>query len=216
MEAVVIRTDSDSAGRLSSLGLKGDLLREAAHHGLQYAFACTRHDPPVLPGIIAWGKAIRYLRDHLVPLGWTPRNPRNYAMVVHPDGHVAISVAAGDDGTGKEDVIPSTRSAKGPATREAVSSNQLSFAEIGESFPKPLPVAGLQTWLLLHFYDEEAGEIRCELSLPAYVDSDGYVSQWLERIILDPVHLNGASLSDAEEEQEPESVDVKVERRSDT
>lgn len=216
MKAVVIRTDTDAVSRLGALGLNGDLLREAALHGLQYAFACTRHDPPVLPGIIAWGKAVRYLRDHLVPLRWAPRNPRNYAMVVHPDGHVAISVAAGDDGTGNEGLIPSTRSAKGPATRDAVSSNQLSFAEIGESFPKPLPVAGLQTWLLLHFYDEEAGEIRCELSLPANVDSDGYVSQWLERIILDPVILNGASLPEAEEEQEAEPVDVKVERRSST
>ncbi len=41
-----------------------------------------------------------------------------------------------------------------------------------------------QTWFLLHYWDEDADEIRVELSLPAEMTPDGFVIQWRERIIL--------------------------------
>jgi hypothetical protein len=201
-----------AAGRLKDLGVDEATLREAVEYGLRHAFSCTKHDPPNLPGIIAWGKGIRSLRDRLVPGGWTADNSRNYATVVSSDGRVAIAVAAADAGTGRSDLTPTTRSTKGPATKRAVHRNQLSFADVVATFPKPQEASGAdQTWLLLHYVDEEAEEIRSELSLPVHMDGNGYVDTWQERIILEPVPHIPEPLADAAAGEE---IDVPVERRT--
>jgi hypothetical protein len=202
------------ATRLTELGLVEQTLRDAVQDGLHHAFLCTKHDPPPLPGFLAWGKTMRFLRDHLVPLGWTNSNARNYATVITPDGSFAITVAAGDSNTGRtqDGVVPTTRSEKGPATRDAVNRNQLSFADISEDFPRPKPSA-TQTWLVLHHADETAGEIRIELSLPASMTKDGFVTEWRERIILTPIPLNAALETTAEPEVGDE-IEVNVERRT--
>jgi hypothetical protein len=200
-------------GRLDELGLKEEVLREAVQTGLQHAFGCTLHDPPSLPGILAWGKTVRHLRDRLIPQGWTGSNARNYATVIHPKGNLAIAVAAGDSNTGRpEPLMPSTRAEKGPATRDAVRSNQLTFADVSEHFPPPKEIPGTQTWLLLHYADELAEEIRLELSLPADMTADGFVVRWRERIILTPVPFTPQPLSAPAEETE--EIDIKIERRA--
>jgi len=201
-----------AAGRLHDLGVDEGTLRQAVEYGLRHAFSCTKHDPPNLPGIIAWGKGIRSLRDRLVPLGWTADNSRNYATVVGPDGKIAIAVAAADAGTGHTDATPTTRSTKGPATKSAVHRNQLSFADVVEAFPRPQETSEAdQTWLLLHYVDEEAEEIRSELSLPVHMDGNGYVDSWSERIIIGPIPHIPEPLADAEAGEE---IDVPVVRRS--
>jgi hypothetical protein len=201
-----------AAGRLHELGVEEETLRKAVEVGLRHAFNCTENDPRNLPGIIAWGKAIRSLRESLVPLGWTRDNSNNYATVVSPGGDTALAVAAADAGTGRSSSTPSTRSAKGPATKDAVHRNQLSFADVVVAFPKPQEASGAsRTWLLLHHVDEDAEEIRAELSLPSHMDGNGYVDSWLERIILAPIpHLpEPLEASDVGEE-----IDIPVERRS--
>lgn len=127
-------------------------------------------------GVLTWAKTIRFLRDQLVPRGWTIDNSRNYATVVNgPEGY-AIAVAAGDSLTGQPDKTPRTRREKGPATREAVSHNQMHFSDVNDEFgTRPADLA--KTWLLLHYLDDEADEIRSELSLPAYVTDDGFVCE---------------------------------------
>jgi hypothetical protein len=200
-------------GRLDELGLYEEVLRDAVQNGLQHAFACTLHDPPSLPGILAWGKTVRHLRDRLIPQGWSGSNARNYATVIHPKGSLAIAVAAGDSNTGcLEPLMPSTRAEKGPATRDAVLSNQLTFADVSEHFPRPESVPGMQTWLLLHYADEVAEEVRLELSLPADMTADGFVVRWHERIILAPIPFTPQPLPAPEEETE--EIDIKIERRA--
>jgi hypothetical protein len=199
------------AGRLHDLGVSQSVLQEALQTGLRHAFACTRHDPPSLPGILAWGKTVRHLRDRLVPAGWEISNASNYATVIHPGGGFAIAVAAGNVHTGVGDANPSTRAEKGPATRSAVQENQLTFFDVRESFPPPRREPGKQTWLLLHYADEEAGEIRAELSLPADMTDDGYVADWRERIILEPVPFGQATLP--REGGDSGEIDIEIEPR---
>lgn len=213
-EKMLVHSDpAQVTGRLDALGVAAELLGNACQYGLFHAFQCTRHDPPMLPGVLAWGKTMRYLRDQLVPLGWTVSNARNYATVVHPHRGLAITVAAGDANTGLSDALPSTRHEKGPATRDAVRQNQLTFADVSESFPVPTKdELGSQTWLLLHFADEEREEIRMELSLPQDMTADGYVTTWRERILLPPLPFS-PSPEGPRVEDEPE-IDISVERRA--
>jgi hypothetical protein len=194
----------DIGARLAALGLREGDLRDSALFGMRNALMCTRHEPANVPGVIAWGKLIRFLRDRLVPLGWQANNERNYATVVKPDGSIALGAAAGDAWTGKHgpNQHPSTRSAKGPVTREAVGVNvQLHFEDISSSFPPARRVSGKATWLLLFYWDESADEIRVELSLPREMNEQGFVTAWVERIILTPIPLSSRTT----ESQQPDS-----------
>jgi hypothetical protein len=180
--------------RLASLGLSQDVLRGALLQAWRFASECTKHDPPNLGGILVWGKAIRYLRDELVPHGWKAENRRNYATVVSRDGRVALAVSAADSMTGLEGPVqPCTRCAKGEATREALNVNQLTmtFADFADYMPEPRKEATdhtrRQTWVLLHYVDEQKAEIRLELSLPVDMNDQHHVTRWDERILLEPI-----------------------------
>lgn len=128
------------------------------------------------------------MRDLLIPEGWTASNSRGYATVIHPSGVFAIAVAGGDGYTGNEEATPSTRSAKGPATKDAVADNQLTFFDYKPDVFGPLPPSAThhpkQTWILLHCLDRSIGLIRAELSLPADMSAEGFVGIWHERIVL--------------------------------
>jgi hypothetical protein len=92
---VEIHEGPGAATALAALGLSESQLLEAAEWGLRHAFSCTLHEPPSVPGIIAWGKIVRALRDRLVPAKWQASDASNYATVISPTGRDAIAVAAG-------------------------------------------------------------------------------------------------------------------------
>ena len=204
----------DVADRLSYLDLTPDVLWDAVLYGQGYAAECTLNDPPSTRGFITWGKTNRMLRDLLIPKGWSQANAQNYATTVHPSGSSAIAVASGDSYTGIPDKRPSTRTDKGPATEQAIAVNQLSFASIPGSGPE---WEQRQTWLLLHYLDEESDEVRAELSLPTAISPEGRVGEWQERIILPPPSDGtvgrGATLVDDTPGDSGE-IDVPVEKRA--
>ena len=175
---------ADVTSRLTALDLRREYLSEAVRFGASYAAECTDHDPSSLAGTLLWGKTTRLLRDQLIPLGWNACNQRNLPVTVHPKGKWAIAVVSGDGCTGIPHMTPATRYDRGPATRQVVSSNQLSFSALSESWAEQVAALTMQTWFLLHYRDEDADEIRVELSLPAEMTRDGFVIQWSERIIL--------------------------------
>ena len=170
--------------RLARLELGRKFLVDAVHFGYTYAAECTRHDPANLAGLLIWGKTTRKLRDQLIPLGWDIENRQNYPLTVHPSKQWAIGVVPGDERTGVADRTPSTRSERGPATRQVVNTNQMSFAALSPYFTDLDAELIRQTWLLMHYRCGESDEIRIELSLPAEMTSGGFVIQWQERIIL--------------------------------
>lgn len=216
---VEIHEGPEAATALAALGLSESLLLESAEWGLRHAFSCTLHEPPSVPGVIAWGKTVRALRDRLVPAKWQASDASNYATVISPTGRDAIAVAAGNTATGRADEEVATRTNKGPVTRSRAAENQLSLFEmVAEQFPSPraLPGDGVRTWLLLHYVDEEAEEIRVELSLPVNMDETGRVTGWQQRIILSPIsHLPEPFAEFAPlAAEDVEDVDIDIRRRA--
>ena len=210
IESKVYVKQVDVAGRLSDLGLTEDLLLQALLFGFGYAAEGTRHDPANLAGLLIWGKTNRMLGDQLAPKGWTRKNIQNYPTTVHPSGAWAIAVAAGDErtGTGK---TPATRTEKGPVTRRVVDQNQLSFALISPEFERPRR----QTWLLLHRLDEETEELRAELSLPAEMTEDGFVTEWQERIVLSTASTSSTPATVADDSpSDRDAIDVPVRKKA--
>jgi len=88
----------------------------------------------------------------------------------------------------------------------------MSFWDVARDFPRPRVGAGMQTWLLLYYFDETAQEIRAELSLPAEMTDDGYVKKWRERVILPSIPVVRDPMATDDAPDAP--IEVKVERRA--
>jgi len=177
--------------RLSALGLTEEALQHVARRWYAAWSSFTPNHPPFGIGIAAWMEAVAALREKIMPEGWSRSDEDNYALVVSPDGAMAINVATGDLGTGRPDANPSNKAAKAISTAEAISVNQIQL-----ELPLPVPELrggeGPLTWfLLLH---RAAEEIRSELSLPLEI-VDGRITRWQERIILGAIPLDAEPIN---------------------
>ena len=210
--AIILFDPNEVHARLAVLGLnEGALLHTAQRWHLSWSSFTPNH-PPIGVGISAWTEAVAALREQLAPRGWSRSDEKNYALVIHPDGGMAINVATGDIGTGQVHANPSNKAPKGVSTADAISVNQQQL-ELDLPVPDMPHVRGEDgplTWfLLLH---RTANEIRCELSLPSAMSADGRITCWQERIIISTIPLDGAEI-EVEAPQGPD-LDIDVKRRA--
>ena len=175
--------------RLAELGVSVEIIAHALRRADSAADGCTALDPPILQGLLRWARTTRYLREQLVPAGWSFDNPRNLARTIHPSGEFAVVIATGDEQTGRPDVAAGPRHPRGYATEQAVTANtQLAF-DFGSllQVTRTGQAAGLnplRTWLLLFAADER--DFHVELSMPQAYE-DGRITAWTERILLPPI-----------------------------
>lgn len=189
-------SDEDGASRLREFDLTEDVLQEAGFVGYSAAASCTNNDPRSLPGTLAWARMIAHLRDAKAGDGWRADRGSNYETVVDRTRTRAIAVAAGTPATGRRGSTPKTRTPKGTVTRRRVRENaQLSLGHGTSVFAGPGVAAAddhaepIETWMLLHYFDKDAEEIRLELSLPLEM-SGSQITAWRERIILGAVSFS--------------------------
>src|ERR1700728_2388557 len=186
---------ADVRARLYELGrLTPETLLDACGAGLLGRNGCTPNHPRQAAGCYMWSETVAALGDGLAkpPFLWRRDDSSILSIVINESNAIAITVATGDEATGKEDRTPCTNSAKGPHTKDAVAANQYwLFAEIAKELEKAkADLANRQTWTLLVHYDHQLEELRAELSLPVDMTADGYVSGWHERIILTSIRFD--------------------------
>ena len=181
----LVRVKRKAVDRLAELGLSAGLIERVVRRADADVSTFTELDPPIMVGLTRWGRISRYLREELVPDGWTYDNPRNLARTIHPSGEFAIVAATGDELTGVAGLLPTTRYRKGDATVQAVGINEQLTFDFGDGFSTDMTAdaGALLTWILLFFEDE--AEFRVELSLPDGIE-DGRITSWAERIVLPP------------------------------
>ncbi len=172
--------------RLAELGLTAELVERVVRRADAEASMCTALDPPIMEGLIRWGRTNRFLREELIPAGWGFDNPRNLPRTIHPGGEFAIVATTGDELTGLAGLLPATKYAKGYATAQAVGINEqlaldLGDFDLGLEDGRAADARDPATWLLLFHVDEDG--FRAELSLPNAI-ADGRITGWAERIIL--------------------------------
>jgi hypothetical protein len=180
-----VYVEVEAIDRLAAMGLDGELLQRVLQKADAEASTCTELDPPIMAGLMRWGRANRYLREELIPSGWGHDNPRNLPRTINPGGDVAVVATSGDEQTGMADGQPTTKYAKGIATAVAVgNNNQLAF-DFGDldlfSSVEDVPMPAMRTWFLLYFVAPD--RIQAELSLPGAMN-DGVITHWTERIVL--------------------------------
>lgn len=203
--------------RLLELGLPCvEEVHAAIRNGELHRDSCTDNDPRGLPGLLAWGKTVRGLRDTLAPKGWTRFEGNNLAVALDPTGTTAIAVATGDKSTGNPRLTPETKYPKGPAIAAAIGQNivqliqtAFSFVEESEQMSLTPPV---YTWLLL--ISRNKNEVCSELSLPRLITEKGHVVGWEERILLPSFPIDdGTGPMTYEEESADDDIVVEISRR---
>jgi len=204
-----------AAAALSRLGLSEEPLLAAVMQGYLARIDCTANHPPLYPSFVAWGETVRALREQLAPAGWERNDEKNYSRTTHPNGRIAIAVATGDEATGAADLTPTTKSAKGPSTAEALEVNRaqawlpgMEPSQAGEEEDEGKPP--VTTWVLLVHHAEN--EIRAELSLPYDTGTDGRIAVWQERILLRVLPLDPEPISVVPPTQP--DIDVLVRRKA--
>lgn len=214
MKKAIYSETLDVDTRLEELGLSIDVLHAALECGQAFRDECTLNDPPAFPGMIAWARTIRSLRENLIPLGWVRSNEQKIPVVINPSGKVAIAVATGNTDTGNAGNPSKTKYPKGPATIAAVEKNaiQLTFDYYEENARKqPQRKSDCMTWVLL--ISKCGDELRSELSLPSEIDDDGRVAAWSERILLPPIPIDNAPQPIIFGEEGADDIVVEISRR---
>lgn len=211
MKTNVFSKPEEFRDRLAQLGLDAVILTQAIQRGQAIAAGYTPNHPALCRGVSQWGEIVAAIREQLLPLDWTRMDEDNLPLTVNPPRTIAISVSTGDENTGIVDATPSTQSAKGPRTAEAVVVNamQLELFRNVPLRPEELKQAnGVTTWILLFHRDAIAEETRFELSRPVKMDSEGRVDLWAERIIFRalPFGSDGALAPPQEPPVSPEIV----------
>lgn len=210
MSAIVLFENTDEiASRLDQLEVNEVALREAVYQGHLQRTRLTLNHPTIYHGLNMWGEIVAALREQLRPLGWTRQEVGSYALTVHEERGLAITVASGDEATGNPSAHPCNRSKKGRNTVEAIEANRQ--LELFEKLPPEIQdeADGKQTWVLMHHTDTVRGEIRLELSRPSSIGKDGKISEWSERIILGSIPFD----DDLVEIYPPSGPDIEIDIR---
>lgn len=189
---MIVSSNAMCAHELARLGLSVEIIHGAIGAAEDDASSCTNRDPAVLPGFLRYARTVRYLRDRLIPLGWFRHSNKNFETIVHPHYTHALAVASGNQDTGIAEGTPRTRGSRGPMTTELVDAHHfvdeldLDIPKLGDE-RRLLAAQQRATWFLLLWRNAHA--VRCELSLPAAVDSNAPIKSWRARLILPPLTL---------------------------
>jgi hypothetical protein len=152
--------------------------------------------PATYRGVVMWAETLAELRRQLLKIrdGWEIGATENYATVYCTERDIAIAVVAGDGAVGRSLHEPRLTRKKGTKTTQRVRLNARLLYVQEELFSREElhlpPDEACRTWFLL--VHPTTKEIRIELSCPLSIDDEGFVSGWLERILLSPVLISGA------------------------
>lgn len=193
-----IHQDAQAEKRLSELGLSPQIMAGAMHAGLSAYLETTEDDPSVLRGMLLSGKIVRSLREQLTPHGWNKETTRNLELTVHTGSHVKLMVTRGTAATGDPSGRPETKRERGQAVVDELREQGRDDMKVAlEGLEEFLPLDGPRTesagsrWILL--YHRDGNVLTGELSSPFAIDLGARISQWSERIILEPVTAGSAS-----------------------
>jgi len=185
-----------------SCELFAEALSRAFH---EHATSVNGFAPPSGLGQVMYIFVTQSLREALSTLpGWHPSDQNNIARMVHSSSGVSIICSGGDENTGREAGMPSTRSTKGTGTAQLA--GQLSM------FDQSVPEACNKIWYFLYYVDLSKREIRCELSNPARIESGSAIDFWSHRVFLPAIPLEAAFAAVGFEATEEINIPIEIKK----
>lgn len=165
-----------------------DLTEEMFREVLEYARDSTTVSDngflaPTGPGTFMYHYGISKIRELLAEKGWKSDSFRNLPYTVSQDESVKITLATGNATTGIKEGL-------GPQLKEKGRTPSFLNGQMTLFNPDDYAVDQPQgtLWYLVFHVDRKLQEIRMELSMPVF-DNTNQVKGWVHRIIMDPVPL---------------------------
>ncbi len=177
----------EASNRLHDLGLTITQIRSIAEAMAAARASSTDNDPSSAPGLFAWIRGVRRMREVLLPEGWERENTDQVPTVANYDYGVRLTVMNTDNGTGIVESSPQPCSKKGVATERAAFSNQKVFSEIMETASNTFPLVDAQDsseiiqWYICVYSDADV--TRVEVSCPVSL-TGGLFTSFEERIFV--------------------------------
>ncbi|MGE9746237.1 hypothetical protein [Bdellovibrio bacteriovorus] len=205
-----------AAERLLELNMPPEILTQTVTTIVMNRANADEYCPIQAPGMMGWIGGVRTFRLGLVNIGYTLSNKKGFSSVVSPDGRLEFFIMSTGKGTGRADgVSPKSKAPRGIQTVRRVEENQLSF-------PLDVLMAGnvntveavtREHWCFMYYITKNV--MYSEFSKPLAVDDKGYVSEWAERIILDPIQIASETIEVGELEESNVHMDVPVTAKDD-
>ena len=214
-----LHAEADKASRLAALGLTEELLEEGMRYTWTEMDRCSGNDVAAAEGNTGYTKPMRFLRERLLPQGWTKGGPPlGLESVIDPTRSFQIVTSSATSATGIEGQMPSTKNLKGRWTAEAIEDRgQLALDLVGLTLEAKVE---LKTYFWIYFVDSSADEMRHELSLPTHMAigpnaKKGRIDEFGSRIILNAVPLDADTTLDQDGGHEfSEDLDIQIPRRA--
>jgi hypothetical protein len=213
-----LHVTAEIASRLAAMGLTEEFLTEATRYAYAEKERCTGNDARAAGGYAVWSKLLRFLRDGLLPRGWSKGALPELESVIHPSRSFQIVPSSGNWATGYSDRMPATMNPKGRRTGDVIADNGQFTLDVVGSTREVKPE--MKTFFFLTYEDENKEEIRHELAIPTHMKigpkaKKGRIDEFGSRIILKPVPLDiDADLDEGHEEEFSDELDISVERRT--
>lgn len=198
--------------RLRQLGVPGSVpLVDALRDGASGYRATTPLHPVGYGGHRMWGETVHSTRRGLMPHGWQPETISGVDLTVHRSLGIAIVVVAGDAVAGDDRFLPQFRYDHPRVLRQIVG------GYLDNLFDSPPERPVWEVWFLLHHIS--TASVKAELSRPEQIGAGGWVTGWLERILLPEQTFSGSGTragtgTGGVSSTAPAAVDVRVRRRA--
>lgn len=171
-----------------------DLTEEVFRRALEYARDFTTimdngHLAPTARGTSMYHNSIAKFRELIAEKGWKSENVTNLPYTISPDRSVKITVATGSPSTG-------IKGGFGPKLKEKGKTPSIVDGQMTLFDPDNYTVDQQEgkLWYLVIYVDRSRQEIRMELSKPVF-DKSNQVSDWSNRIIMNPIPLQNVQIS---------------------
>ena len=160
----------------------------------------TKNHPKIYGGIKQYAEGIAFLRERLIPLGYSKFSRNNSEWVQHKSLGILINFMAGNANVGRKGFTPSNeeqfqevKTARNRNPKGTMFSLIAKAQLDGDMLTEKLHV-DTWCWSLMYYIDYKNQTIRSELSCPSQLTPDGkYFSEYHERIILKEISIDPES-----------------------
>lgn len=183
----------------------------------------TNNHPKIYGGYRHFAEGTAFLRERLVPLGYSKFTQGNSEWVRNEKLGVLISFMAGNANVGIKNSIPSNeKSLKVEHIARNRNPKGTMFSKIaqaqlqGDMLTTSLNL-DIWCWVLMYYIDYKNKVIRSELSCPSKLTTDGkFFAEYHERIILNEISFDPESEFDSilSPEPNPPSIDFEIRRKN--
>ena len=184
----------DSERRLNAFGLSTELIHTALRPGLSRATNRTGRALRSTPGTDIYHDGMEQFALVLEDPGWRLVYVDHQPRLLHPDSVIAFTLASGVNvGNPDRRRVPRTR--KGEATRKSLTAPRATVPTLFDA-PEPdqkeeLVAAATAAPLYLLVHERTPRGLNVELSRPAQMTQSGVVDEWVDRIPIAFLDLDG-------------------------